>query len=436
MNVARIYQILLTEIGRIPITDTHEHLLPEREYLHNKSGFWNLFFQHYASSDLVSAGMDSKTLEYLRVSDDSSERKWQKFAPFWQNMQNTSFARVLKIAAQDLFEIEEIDADTISDLCTRIHASYKPGWYDYVLREKAGIETVFVRSTIEGIKSYPDYFLPIVASDLFLDIRSATEIARLEEDLKVTIHSLNDLLIAIEKFYRQARQNGAVGIKITQAYKGSLNFEKRTFSEAESTFNKMFRGMGLVPHWNQFTGLSYEERKPLLDFLVHAIVRLAGEIGLVVQVHTGFQEGQGNYITNANPTLLTNLFLEYRQTRFDILHCGFPYYLELACLAKNFPNVYPNMTWIYCIGDAVSRRILDEWLDIIPINKILGFGGDYHFVEGVYGHAQLARQSVAWVLAQKIAEGLCSEKQALLYGRKLLSENAGSVYNAEKRGTS
>jgi predicted TIM-barrel fold metal-dependent hydrolase len=190
--------------------------------------------------------------------------------------------------------------------------------------------------------------------------------------------------------------------------------------------------MGQTPHWNQFAELNPEERKPLIDFLMHEIVRLAGEIGLVVQIHTGFQEGQGNYISNANPTHLANLFLEYRNTRFDILHCGFPYYLELACLAKNFANVFPNMTWMYCIGNTVAERILSDWLDIIPVSKILGFGGDYHFVEGVYGHAQLARQSVARVLSAKIELALFTENLALEYGKKILNENAERIYNRKE----
>jgi len=424
-----MYKDLLQEINQIPLIDTHEHLLPEREYLENKRDFFSLFFQHYASSDLISAGMDIKTLEQLRTSDESAEEKWKKLCPFWQNMENTSFARVIKIAAKDLFNVDEIGENTIGDLCKQIQAKYKPGWYDYVLRKKTGIKSVFVRSTIANMKSYPDYFLPIVASDLFLDIRSAPEIARLEEDLDIEIHSLKDLIDAIEKFYTEAKQNGAIGIKITQAYKRDLNFNKRTFFEAELAFNKIFQGPGLVPHWNQYSGLSWEERKPLIDFLMHTIVRLAGEIGLVVQIHTGFQEGQGNYISNSNPTLLTNLFLEYRKTRFDILHCGFPYYPELACMAKNFPNVYPNMTWVYCIGNSIARQMLYDWLDIIPINKILGFGGDYHFVEGVYGHAQLARQSIAWALSKKVTEKLYTEEQASEFAKKLLSENADVVYN-------
>jgi len=436
MEIIQIYQNLLPEINQIQLIDTHEHLLPEPEYLKTKQNFFNLFFQHYASSDLISAGMDIKALEYLRMSDESAEKKWIKFFPFWQNMENTTFARVLKIAAKDLFNIDEISKETVSDLCKQIQAKYKPGWYDHVLREKAGIKMIYVRSTIANMKFYPSYFLPIVTSDQFLEIKSLPDIAQLEDDMNIKIHTLKNLTDAIEKYYTEARQKGAIGIKMTQAYKRSLSFKKRTFFEAESIFNKIFYGTGLIPHWNQNSGLNSEERKPLVDFLMHTIVRMAGELGLVVQIHTGFQEGQGNYITNANPTLLTNLFLEYSNTRFDILHCGFPYHLELACLAKNCPNVYPNMTWIYCIGSTIAGRILSDWFDIIPINKILGFGGDYHFVEGVYGHAQIARQTVTRILSEKIAEGLWTEKQAMGFGQKLFSENAEVIYNSDNRGDS
>jgi len=434
MEIDKIYKKLLPEINRIPLVDTHEHLLPEVEYLKTENDFFNLFFPHYASSDLISAGMDIKTLEYLRISDDSVEKKWKIFSTYWQNMENTSFARVIKIAVKDLYDIDVIDEGTIGELCEQIQTKYKSGWYNQVLQNEAGIKKVFVRSKVENIKLYPAYFFPIISSDQFLDIRSAKEIIRLEEDFHIEIHSLKELLDLIEKFYTDAQQNGAIGIKVTQAYKRVLKFDKYTFSEAESVFNKMYCRMGLTSHWNQLVDLNPEERKPLIDFLMHEIVRLAGEIGLVVQIHTGFQEGQGNYITNANPVHLTNLFLEYRQTRFDILHCGFPYYLELACLAKNFANVFPNMTWMYCIGNTVAERILSDWLDVIPVNKILGFGGDYHFVEGVYGHAQLARQSVARVLSAKIAQELFTDKMALEYGQKILCENAEAVYDTMNAG--
>jgi hypothetical protein len=52
-----------------------------------------------------------------------------------------------------------------------------------------------------------------------------------------------------------------------------------------------------------------------------------------------------------------------------------------------------------------DQSALSDWLDEVPANKIMGFGGDYLFMEGAYGHSVIARQNVATVLASKVDEG-------------------------------
>jgi predicted TIM-barrel fold metal-dependent hydrolase len=131
--------------------------------------------------------------------------------------------------------------------------------------------------------------------------------------------------------------------------------------------------------------------------MMHFVCCLADDNRLVYQIHTGIldgQDGNGNIIYDSNPVLLSNLFLEYRNVRFDIFHMGYPYIMELSVLAKNFRNVFIDMCWGYIISPEAARRALVEWLDTVPTNKISAFGGDYAFVDGVYGHQYLARQNV------------------------------------------
>lgn len=82
------------------------------------------------------------------------------------------------------------------------------------------------------------------------------------------------------------------------------------------------------------------------------------------------------------PLHLVNLLLEYREARFDLFHAGYPYQGEVAALGKNFPNVYVDLCWLHVISPWVARQTLHEWIETVPANKILGFGGDYLFVEG------------------------------------------------------
>jgi predicted TIM-barrel fold metal-dependent hydrolase len=121
--------------------------------------------------------------------------------------------------------------------------------------------------------------------------------------------------------------------------------------------------------------------------------------------------------------------------KFDIFHASYPFARELAVLAKNFPNVYPDLCWVHILSPTAARTILSEWLDLVPSNKILAFGGDYRFVEGVYGHVVLARRNVAAVLEEKVASSEIELRQALYLASRLLRENAREVYGlAEDAG--
>jgi len=115
--------------------------------------------------------------------------------------------------------------------------------------------------------------------------------------------------------------------------------------------------------------------------------------------------------------------------KFDVFHAGYPYFRELAVLAKNFPNVYPDLCWVHIVSPAAARAILSEWLDLIPSNKILAFGGDYRFVEGVYGHAVLARGNVVSVLEEKVSRREIDLKQVPYLASRLLRENARDLYS-------
>ncbi len=229
-----------------------------------------------------------------------------------------------------------------------------------------------------------------------------------------------------------------IGVKVGLAYMRKLRFDKVSQREAEEVFvniynQELFRKRQLntrvetVPE-----GLSLKETKPLQDFMVHKIIQLAGKRRLPIQIHTGIQEGNENIITNSNPTLLTNLFREYKEVRFDVFHGSYPYTGELAVLAKNFQNVYIDMCWLHIISPYRARQALAEWLDTVPWNKIFGFGGDYLFAEGVYGHSVIARENIARVLTEKVEEGSFTEEQAVYLARKLLRDNAYEFFFSKK----
>jgi hypothetical protein len=411
-------------VEKINIIDTHEHLPPEAERLMKNDDVFSLFFSHYASSDLLSAGMTKEDLHKIRNPEIPIQDRWEKFEPWWELISNTGYAKALKIAAKDLYGLDDLTEDTYIELSKRIVERNKKGIYHWILKERAGIE-VSINDTL-----YYDVdrtlFAPVRRFNEFLYLRDRKSLEALGNQVGGSIHTFQKLLKALESEFKRT-EGKIIGVKIGLAYSRSIRFEKISFAEAEKVFNRIYNignfRFNEIPRGYEPDPLETEEYQLLQDYLIHKIIQEAINRQLPIQIHTGLQEGNENILKNSHPEHLTNLFMEYKEAKFDIFHGSWPYTGELAALAKNFPNVYIDMSWMHIISPSNSRTALNHWLDEVPANKIMGFGGDYLFPEGAYGHSVIARENIAKVLSKKVQEGEYSIEQAKKYSNWLLREN-------------
>ena len=88
---------------------------------------------------------------------------------------------------------------------------------------------------------------------------------------------------------------------------------------------------------------------------------------------------------------------------------------------------------LHRFSPEAARRALVEWLDAVPANKIIAFGGDYCFVDGVYGHQRLARDNVAVALATKVADGSFDLDRARQIAQWVFVDNPVRILNLEDR---
>ena len=174
-----------------------------------------------------------------------------------------------------------------------------------------------------------------------------------------------------------------------------------------------------------------EEVKAFQDHIIYYITDLVDELNLVFQIHTGVQTTWGN-IPDSNPLHLIPLIRNHPSTRFDLFHAGYPYSREIGMLGKHYPNVWLNMAWMYVITMEGSRQSLSEWIDLVPGDRILGFGSDVHFPEFVYGHLVMARSCIVDILSEKVKRDFISEEVAMDLVNKMLRENAVELYSLSK----
>ncbi len=415
----------------IRIVDTHEHLDTEEEFIREPADFGRLFL-HYANCDLISAGCPPEDIERLQNDRDlSPTEKWRLIAPYWQYMRGTGYGRCLEIAIRDLYDLDGLSADTVEVLSEKMNRARRSGYYREVF-DRAGI-AVALWHRVDRLAPIPRMWTPDYDRTLFIQ-DLLTPYLSLDKQKLSGLHDyaleewhqgwgreilcLDDYLGAIEeRFSSHASQASA--LKIPIAYFRPVVFADRSRGEIEPLFNQL-----LNSGWERNVSLpSLEQLRGIQDYLVHFSIQQCAKYNLTVKFHTGLQEGNANTIRNSRASLLSNLFFKYPRVRFDIYHISYPYQEELVTLVKNFPNVAVDFCWMWIINPAAGRRALSDFLDAVPANKIHGFGGDFVFIEGSYGHAIMAKDNIARVLSEKVSEGSMTEERARQVAQWILRDN-------------
>ncbi len=433
------YKDIRKHVDSIRLIDTHEHLPPESERVNKIVDVLSQFYLHYTSSDLRSAGMSMEDLIYIRDPKIPLDYRWAVFEPWWEKIKNTGYSRCMEIAARGLYGVDGINSETYKQLSRKMMERNKEGLYKWVLNEKAGIDICVLDTITHDYQVDPELFVPVLRVSEYASPRNKKDLEILGKQFGTPIHNLGDYINLVKGRF-DALEGNVAAVKIALAYNRTLYFEKRTYSEAEESLNKIFKTKGF--HRTPIADTEYsetildgpgkEELLPLQDYLVHLTIQEASRRGLPTQIHTGLHEGNQNIVSNSNPELLVNLFLEYGDAKFDIFHGSWPYSNRLSALAKNFQNVYIDMCWMHIISPSRAMSALNEWLDEVPVNKIMGFGGDYLCVEGSYGHSVMARENVAKVLARKVDDGVYDIDEAKKYATWILRDNPKRLFFPKK----
>jgi predicted TIM-barrel fold metal-dependent hydrolase len=428
------YNEILEYINTLEIIDTHEHLPSKEKDRDMGADVLQEYLSHYFNRDLISAGLPKDDYDRIIDEDMSIGDRWKLVEPFWEASRYTGYGRALDVAAADIYGIEKMDSSNIEELDKRFQKAKKPGHFKNILKNKCKIKTSLLNVETLAEKYDPreersihcdkELFSPVyrLRDLIYPDLWSRIE--KVEKQSGVRITSFSRWLEASEVLIEKAYSMGAVALKNGLAYLRTLKYERVDWSTAEEEFNRIFTTKH-IPDWDERpapTGKAFQ------DYMFHYILDIANKKNLIVQIHTGIQEGSGNILSNSNPELLSNLFLEYPDVTFDIFHISYPYQNELTVLAKNFANVFIDMCWAHIVSPNASINALLEWFDTVPLNKVSAFGGDYLFVDGVYGHLKLARQDVAKSLAIKVEQGLFDIEKAKEVAGMLFYDNPKNIF--------
>jgi hypothetical protein len=425
MKLSKIAQDLCDEISELTIVDAHEHLPSEADYLAFGYSGPNLFAGGYVWHDLESAGMSSAFKATLR---DGGERPvdewWPQIRPYWPHVRHTAYARALRITVRDLYGIERIDDTTIHALAERVRADNQPGLYRRVLQERCRIETSI--TCVDQVAFPDDPGLVGLTTRLMGWLSGRWNRARIEglaTEAGMAVRSAEETGDAACALLRRDLAQGAVGLKIRVG-----DLRAPNLAAAEAAFRHAYDSApGQPGSQAAFRDYLFDR---CLDVAANAPDGDATNGGAPVAVHTGYW---GDF-RELDPKFLLGIALRRPDVRFDCFHLGMPMIRDAILIGKSLPNVTLNLTWCAIISQVQTVRALDEVLDMVPLNKVSAFGGDYRAaVQKAWGHLVLARQCVAAALANRMEAGDLDRAEALRIAQAWFYDNPARIYGLATR---
>lgn len=218
---------------------------------------------------------------------------------------------------------------------------------------------------------------------------------------------------------------GAIAEKFEAAYLRSLAFDKVDRATADRIYAQ-FAGKG-VPEDAVY--------KQLQDFLFRYIAAECGRLGMAVHVHTMAGAGGYFHVAEANPLLLESVLNDpgLRQTKFVMLHGGWPFTHEIAALLTK-PNAfldYSNQGMI--VSAETMAGTLREWLELVP-EKVMFATDAYPYMPEMgweelgWMAARKGRQALAIALTGMLRDGEVTRPRALELANMVLRDNARALY--------
>lgn len=408
---------LYSFIRELPVIDTHEHLPSEQEFNSMTDiDFFDLLTP-YVVDVIDSAAIDP--VVWQRVSDkrEPLSLRWELFEPWYALIKHTTYMQAVFESCAYHFGIDRLDAETVEVVTKRMRKENTPGLYDR-LWKKMNIEevhTYHLFNTADQFHSTPVSYIPTVSQFCPLNLG---DIERIASDGGCTVQSFEDFETMMDNCYRQYSELPVKAYKFGNGYARVLDIGPCDRVAAASIFSQMLGGKSF----------SWEEVKPLDDYIVHYWVEKAKEQDIPIVFHVALHAWNRNDPRFCHAEVLTDLVRTYPEVQFVILHSGIPFTKEALLLCRYYPNVHLNMTWMHIISRRLSKEAMTDYLEFLPLNKITAFGGDYGNPFLIAGHLNIARENVAQVLSESIQQGVCTLEEAKGIARMWFYENPKRLF--------
>jgi hypothetical protein len=431
-------------LAAIPILDAHTHI--DASHLAAR-GLHDILLYHMAISDLISAGCPSRSR--LSEEPDAAEAEVRiiEALPYLPYVQNTSISWGIRIILKDLYGwTEPITADNWKriDAMIRERAS-DPTWPAQMMR-KVGIrrastelwrgrdgradnllqyslEWAFFTRAQWGVNDIPLFELENAWNQPGPGAPLPITIGDNKPKLARTIHTLEDVHAALDHYVAQIPYHRV----LSTAQHISTDINYRDVSESEMA--------AAVAGRDQATTL---ERDIYASYILEAFLKRLEAHGneIVYQFSLGAEPlpfETGSKLRQETIFQLATILTRHPRLRFQVFLSSEHANQALCTLARELPNLSLAGYWWHNFFPGIIRKVMSDRLDMLAVNKQIGFFSDAYCVDWQYAKVLLVRKQLAQVLAGKVEQGQFTIDEALIIAREILYHTPQTLLGMEPK---
>ena len=428
-GAARSYDELRAYVETVHIIDCHDH---SDDHEVSYPDALNAVTSGYFGSDIQSASSD-REIELIRDASRPLEERWPVFERAWKRACHTGYAQVTKRVMKRFYGEEAMTLDALKRMNEKLINITEPAAFEEILEEAgiaARIENAHpdAQEVLDGTYTMSPRGRIVIPLPDYHAVRHSGEVQDLVRPLGRHVTSLGEYLEACREIFEGYKRFGAAAFKDQSAYSRSLAYGNPGWAEAESVFNWMMADPRRRLSYPDAGG-GVADARPLDDFLFHEFMRMARDMDLPVQIHTGHMAGIRNDIAKTNAVRLTSVIELHREVRFDLFHANWPYGGDWLFLAKNYPNVTLDFCWANIIDPIYCQRLFKQVISAVPHGKVHGYGSDFGGqVDRAWAHASIARDNIAIALSDLVEMEYLDFDEAKEVARAWLFENANAYF--------
>ncbi len=420
---------ILKQLKKLPIIDSHEHLPHEKDLLGASLDVIDLMTP-YVCDNLMSCGLSEGDWRAARDKSIPFEQRFAILEAPLKTIRHTTYFKSMLKGAELCFGMREF---SLSE-CERVNHMLDRGIDTESIFDTFNIKKAMTFVSYHSLDYFSDSKLIVpVPTVSLMTPKIPSDIKELSAHSGIDVQNTDSLQAAIRKMFEQYQTCGLRNIKIGASYNRVPDYAPTDHTAAEAELSAVLSGNVSFDrlYGQNNLNLPLNHLKALDDLVINTCVDLARDMNMNTIIHTGIHAWNKNDVKACHTEPLCEMIASHPDQRFILLHLGYPYMDEAILLCKYFPNVYLDLAWLHTLDRQAAVNAIKRIIELLPANKIVGFGGDVCLPVNTVGNLDFALHNLAEAFSDLIRAGEITATDAEDLGYAWLYENPTQIYRLD-----